>query len=269
MTPFGLSTTVFGHTRPGAREFDLAASHGFTLIELGCSVSQVLGSSGPRPLDLRDSAQVAETRAQAVAAGVEVTSVSVALADVALALPGVAELGCPMIVARTNACSAHGGPHHPAPDRGALRRAVEQMADAAAERKIRLVVEFPAALSAEAIVDLIESCEGAPVGACLDVGHVHLAGEVADAIDVLSGYIAIAHLNDNNGREDSHRAPFAGSVDWPSTLMALWKTGYAGPGILELAADPDRSAAMARAVGARTRLQAILDDLAQPMAFPE
>jgi sugar phosphate isomerase/epimerase len=260
MTRFGLSTTVFGNTRPGTREFDLAATHGFTLVEL---------SAGPGRLNLRDLAQIAETRAQATAAGLEVGSVSVALADVPLALPGTADLGCPVIVALAGACSSHGGSQPPAPHGGALRRVIEQMADDAAERNIRLVVEFPATLSAEAIVDLIEACEGAPVGVCLDMGHAHMAGDAADTIETLSGYIATTHLHDNNGREDSHRPPFAGSVDWPATLMAMWKTGYSGHGIVELAAAVDTSAAIGRAVGARTRLQAILDDLAQPMAFPE
>jgi hypothetical protein len=51
--------------------------------------------------------------------------------------------------------------------------------------------------------------------------------------------------------------------------MELEKTGYRGPLVLEVAGDPDPAAAITRAVGARTRLQAILDDLAQPMVFPE
>jgi sugar phosphate isomerase/epimerase len=104
---------------------------------------------------------------------------------------------------------------------------------------------------------------------CLDIGHAHVAGDPAEAMETLSGYVTVVHLNDNQGREDSHRAPYSGSVDWPLTLMALWKTGFAGPAVVEMTPDPDVSTSLLRAIGARTRLQAILDDLALPMVFPE
>ena len=261
MTGFGLSTSLFGHTRPGAAEFDLIAAHGFTLVEL---------SAGSGRFDVRDPRQVTDVLALASAAGVALTSVAVALEDASLALHGTADLGCSILVAHAGACVAHGpASRQPATDPGALRRTIEHVADHAVEKNITLAIEFPAALSADAVAELIESMDGARVGVCLDVGHAHLAGDAPEAIDILSGLIATTHLHDNNGRADSHRAPFAGSVDWPATLMALWKTGFAGPSVIEIVPDPDVTTAMTRAVGARTRLQAILDDLAQPMAFPE
>ena len=94
------------------------------------------------------------------------------------------------------------------------------------------------------------------------MGHAHLSGGAPETIEALSGYLVTVHAHDNQGRDDQHRLPYSGSVDWPATLMALWKTGFTGP-------DPDAATTLARAVGARTRLQAILDDLAQPMVFPE
>jgi len=261
MTRIGLSTTVFGNIRPGARELALAAAHGFSVVEL---------AAGPGRFDVRDPGQVTEMRDAAAAAGVDIASVAVALADASLALHGIADLGCPVLIAHAGGCVAHGQTARPLPpDPGALRRTIEHVVDHAAERQITLVVEFPAALGPDAIVDLLESLDGAPVGVCVDTGHANLAVGAPEAIDILSGYITALHLHDNNGREDSHRPPFAGTVDWPATLMALWKMGFAGPGILELAADADTSAVLTRAVSARTRLQAILDDLAQPMAFPE
>ena len=261
MTAFGLSTSLFGHARPGAAEFDLIAAHGFPLVEL---------SAGTGRFDVRDPRHVTEVLALAGAAGVAIGSVAVALEDASLALHGAADLGCPILVAHAGGCVAHGAASRQAPaDAGALRRTIEHVAEHAAEKNIALVIEFPAALGAEAVAELIESMDGARVGVCLDVGHAHLAGDAPEAIDILSGLISTIHLHDNNGRADGHRAPFAGSVDWPATLMALWKTGFSGPNIIEIVPDPDVTTALTRAVGARTRLQAILDDLAQPMAFPE
>lgn len=261
MTRFGLSTTVFGETRLSAREIDAVAEHGFPLIEL---------AAGPGRFDLLDSSHVAAVRAAVAAAGLEIAGVSVALSDASAALPGVAELGCPLLVARAGGCAAHGQPPLTAlPDAGALRRAIELVSEHAVERGIALAVEFPARLPAADAVELVESLEAAPVGVCLDIGHAHLAEGAPEAIELLSGYIVTTHLHDNHGREDGHRPPFAGSVDWPAALMELWKTGFTGPAILEVTATPDTVTAITRVIGARARLQAILDDLAQPMVFPE
>ncbi len=261
MTRFGLSTTVFGETRLGAREIETVAAHGFPLVEL---------AAGPGRFDVRDPSQIAEVRAWVAAAGLEIAGVSVSLAEASLALHGVVDLGCPLLVARAGGCAAHAHAQLAAlSDAGALRRTVEHVSEHAAERGIALAIEFPVTLPAAEAAALIESLEGAPVGVCLDIGHAHLADGAPEAIELLSGYILTAHLDDNHGREDGHRAPFAGAVDWPAVLMELWKTGFTGPAVFEVTPTPDSATAIARAVGARTRLQAILDDLAQPMVFPE
>ncbi len=261
MTRFGLSTTVFGGTRLGAREIDLIAASGFRLVEL---------AAGPGRFDVRDPSRVAEVRASIASAGLDIAGVSVPLADASLAVPALVELGCPLLVALAGSCAAHG---HPAvqtmPDSGALRRAIEHVSEHATEHGIALAIEFPAALRADDAVALVDSLDGAPIGVCLDTGHAHLGEGAPEAIECLSGYILTTHLHDNHGRDDGHRAPFSGAIDWPATLMELWKTGFTGPAIFEVSATPDAATALARVIGARTRLQAILDDLAQPMVFPE
>ena len=261
MTDFGISTAVFGDVQPGAREFDLAASHGFRLIEI---------AAGPGRFDPRDPAQAARVRAIAAGASMEIAGLSVALADALPALATAAEMACPVVIARAGACPAHGIAAASArTDLPLLRRAIEPAAERAAELGIALAIAFPLRLRADDALAVIESLDGAAVGVCLDTGHAHLADGVPEAIETLAGYIHAIHLHDNQGREDAHRPPFAGSIDWPAVLMELEKTGYAGRAVFELAADPDAATAVARAVGARARLRAILDDLAQPMVFPE
>jgi sugar phosphate isomerase/epimerase len=190
-------------------------------------------------------------------------------AETALALPAALELGCSRVVVLAGRCRVHPAAQDAPGDAGALRRVLEPLAAEAASHGITTAIEFPRAWSPDAIVDLLESIEDAPVGVYLDVGHAHLAGGAPETIEALSGYLVTVHAHDNQGRDDQHRLPYSGSVDWPATLMSLWKTGYSGPVVFEAAPDPDAAATLARAVGARTRLQAILDDLAQPMVFPE
>jgi sugar phosphate isomerase/epimerase len=254
----GLSCTVFGPRQPDARDFAIIASNALGLVDL---------CVGSNRIDLREPAPLAAAGALVTAAGLELACVTARLGDAGLAAEQAAAIGCPMIVAVSGPCSAHGLPAPGGP--AALRRAIDAAVERAAAHRVRLAVEFPADFAPEAVVDLLEDLDGAPVGACLDTGHAQRFGGAAEAIDTLSGLIAMVHLDDTIGHEDDHRAPHAGSIDWPAVLTALWKTGYAGPGLIELPPAGDVPAALARAVGARGRLQAILDDLAQPMVFPE
>jgi len=60
-----------------------------------------------------------------------------------------------------------------------------------------------------------------------------------------------------------------GTIDWPKTLTAMWKIGYTGRWMFEVADHGDAGDVLKRTVGARTRLQAILDGLSEPLVFDE
>ena len=122
----------------------------------------------------------------------------------------------------------------------------------------------------DALIDLLDGdLELGDAAVCLDFGHAHLVGGAPEAIDALAGYIITTHVHDNRGRDDDHLVPFAGTIDWPLTLMTMVKVGYTGPWIFELPDHGDAVATLKRAVSARARIQAILDDLGQPFPFAE
>ncbi len=56
---------------------------------------------------------------------------------------------------------------------------------------------------------------------CFDVGHAHMGGGIAVALESMRDRIVTAHIHDNHGEKDEHRLPFDGTVDWPATLAAL------------------------------------------------
>jgi len=257
---FELSTTIGGRARLAAPDLERIALSGFTTIDVSLS---------PGALVPGDQRTVQDFQHAASAAGLEIGGLSAAWSLAAAAMERAADLGTTRLTLIADACRAHGIEPGAAPHAAALGRQLDAFALEATGRGLALAVEFPRAMAPGTVVDLIDAIEGGPVSVCLDVGHAHLSGGAPEAIEWLSGYVAVTHLHDNHGREDSHRAPYAGTVDWPLTLMAFWKTGFAGSGVIELTPDPDMAAALSRAVGARTRLQAILDDLAQPMVFPE
>jgi len=94
-------------------------------------------------------------------------------------------------------------------------------------------------------------------------------GGAPEAAEALSGQVIATHVHDNLGKLDNHLVPFQGNIDWAATLTAMWKIGYSGPLMFEVADQGDAAAVLARTVGARTRLQAILDGLSEPFRFEE
>jgi sugar phosphate isomerase/epimerase len=141
--------------------------------------------------------------------------------------------------------------------RDAARRSVETIAAHARLLGVRVALEvIPNALSAaDALIALVEDLDMPDVGVCLDFGHAHMMGDVADAIETLSGMLIATHVHDNHGKRDEHLPPFEGTIDWPGALMALQKIGYEGPMVLELASADTPAPVLERARHAIVRLE--------------
>ena len=288
MTPrFGLSTHLFHDERLDGRHLQAIRQHGFDLVEIFATATH---------FDYRDAAAVREMRDWLRGAGIEAGSMhgpifdafrggdwgrpysnattnaaarQEAIDETRLALDAARELGCTAFVLHLGVPSAQRVPPGDN-DSTAVRRSLEAIGEAARDAGVRLAIEVipnPLSTPAELLRWMDDEAGVESAGVCLDFGHAHMMGGVAEAAELLSGHILTTHVHDNNGREDSHHAPFAGTIDWPGALTAIWKVGYAGPLVFEVADHGDAAAVLARLVGARSRLQAILEDLAQPFDF--
>ncbi len=145
----------------------------------------------------------------------------------------------------------------------AARRSLEDIAEAASRLGVQVAVEvIPNALSApERLVQLIEDELELPApgaGICLDMGHAALMGDLADAIDIVSGEMVTTHVHDNRGQRDDHLAPFDGRLDWATGLMSLQKVGYDGALVFELGSSATPRASLEKTSAARQRFEAIL-----------
>jgi sugar phosphate isomerase/epimerase len=100
-----------------------------------------------------------------------------------------------------------------------------------------------------------EELEGLDVGICLDYGHANLLGDVAEAIETISGHLLTTHVHDNAGKRDEHLVPFGGRIDWDVAMMATQKIGYDGVLMLEVADTGDPVEVLKRAAAARERLE--------------
>lgn len=140
----------------------------------------------------------------------------------------------------------------------AARRTLEEVVGLAADAGVRVAVEvIPNPLSsAEALVRLIEEqLDGLDVGICLDYGHAHLMGDLAEAIECVSGHLWTTHVHDNRGRDDDHLVPFSGTINWDTAIVETQKIGYDGVLMLEVADTGDPVAVLQESAKARQRLE--------------
>jgi sugar phosphate isomerase/epimerase len=193
-----------------------------------------------------------------------------AVAETALAIAAAQRLGSGLLVVHLGLPRGQdipAGDH----DRHAVRRSLEELQEAAAQSNVRLALEvIPNHLSdPAALLEWLEGDLEVDAGVCLDFGHAHLMGGAPEAAEALAGHVTTTHVHDNRGTSDDHLVPFAGTIDWPATLTAMWKIGFNGRLVFEVADAGDVAGVLHRAVGARTRLQGILDDLSAPFGFED
>ena len=128
---------------------------------------------------------------------------------------------------------------------------------------VRVAVEvIPNDLSSpSALVTMIErDFDGSTVGLCMDFGHAHLMGDLADAIEVAAEHLVTTHVHDNRRRTDDHLVPYQGSIVWATALVTMRKIGYDGTYMLELANTGTPAAVLEEARRARQRMERALAD---------
>jgi len=87
------------------------------------------------------------------------------------------------------------------------------------------------------LVEFIQSSHFDDVGVCFDVGHAHIMSNVAEAFEILKGYIRSTHVHDNARDRDSHLWPGTGSIDWKEAMELLRSAPHTPPLLLEIEAD--------------------------------
>jgi sugar phosphate isomerase/epimerase len=137
-------------------------------------------------------------------------------------------------------------------------RSLEEICRLAEPLGVRVAVEvIPNRLSdAQSLVAILENdLDTGHPGICLDFGHAHLLGDVADAIETVSEHVIATHVHDNHGRDDEHLVPYQGSIDWELALVTMQKIGYDGMYLMELAGIGPSEGVLEGARRARQRFE--------------
>lgn len=268
--PIALSTGCF-YRRPIIDILEAVRDAGFELIEV-CSF--------PAHLDYHHLDGVRRARERMNALGMCAESLHAPFAeriDITAPDPALREEAVLELLRACEAAAVLGCRHvvlHPGPEREGrppeqeflerMRHAAESLNRVAArccQLGVRLLLEnmlahllFGHVRDMMYLLGEINTCE---VGACLDTGHAHLAGEMDVVIQKLSGHLRMVHINDNWGDWDAHLPPGEGGIDWVRVLRELRGTRFNGVLVLELHGGGDEpvDAVLERAVRARQFLE--------------
>lgn len=273
---FGISTHIFHDRRLDRDHLVQIAGYGFDSIELFATRSH---------FDYHDAAAIDQLARWLDETGLALHSVHAPITD-AFGVPGAAhysnaagqpdrrqlalrEAEAALALARRlpfGTMVVHLGTpsKENAPDdnhRAHALRSLEQLCAAAAPLGVRIAAEvIPNRLSdAASLASLLDNdLDARNAGICLDFGHAHLMGDVADAIETAAEHLMTTHVHDNHGRQDEHLVPYLGSIDWDLALVTMQKIGYEGTYVMELAGGEAPGGILEEARRARQRFERTL-----------
>ncbi len=266
--PIGLSTGCF-HSTPLVDCLETIRNSGFCMIEVVFS---------PTHLDYKNRTSVQEAVRAIDALGLEAYSFHAPFADdIDISSPDLArrEYALDEILRAVESAALlgvhyfviHPGPENadiPSREERLLRienvcAVLDRVAVRCAELGIQCVLEnkLPHLLFGQSadLLWILASLEGNRVGACLDTGHAHLAGDLQPLIHKMAPYLRLLHVHDNKGHGDDHLPPGDGRIDWTALLRELAAAHFNGAFILELAGGGDPEQIMARARQGRSFLR--------------
>ena len=270
---FGISTHLYHDKRLGRDHLAQIAAYGFEAVEVFATRSH---------FDYYDTEAIAQLGTWLAETGLVLhgihapisdrfptegaTSYSIASADASSRQAAMREIRLALGIARDlpfDTMVVHLGATATGEDnvRAAGARSLEEICRLAEPLGVRLAVEvIPNELSsAAALVTMLErDFEGAPVGICMDFGHAHLMGDVADAIETAAEHVITTHVHDNGGRDDDHLVPYLGTIDWAAALVTMQKIGYDGTYLMELANIGSPASVLEEARRARQRIERAL-----------
>jgi sugar phosphate isomerase/epimerase len=273
---FGISTHIFHDRRLEREHLAQIAAYGFDSIELFATrshfdyhdtqaierLSQWLDETGLSlhsvHAPITDAFGVQGAAHYSNASGVqERRQTAVREAETALAIARHLPFGIMVVHLGTPSSQNSQDDNH----RTHALRSLEAICEAAAPLGVRIAVEvIPNKLSdAASLASMLDNdLDATTAGICLDFGHAHLMGEVADAIETASEHLIATHIHDNHGRDDEHLVPYHGTIDWDLALVTMQKVGYEATYLMELAGAGGPTSVLEEARRARQKFERAL-----------
>lgn len=138
---------------------------------------------------------------------------------------------------------------------------LEEIKVFAGQRGVQVLVEnTPNSLSSAEKLNYFLNETHLKLGYCFDVGHAHMTGHMVEEFELMKSRIRSTHIHDNNGKEDDHRLPGLGTIDWKRAMKLLRSGDGQWPLVLELREQEGMENVVAEAGRALDKLNQIQTD---------
>ncbi len=232
--PFGVSTRLYQSQRLTRSHLLEIAAHGFECVEVVAASGHFDPANERAVADLQQWLAEAGLFLHAVAAPTpngQTPWTAGALAPVEQALFIARRIPLPVLVLPV-------GPLRDA------AKTVERLAPQAVALGVTIAMDSrsPSMTPVESLVHFVERAD-ARLGIALDFSGTARGSALLDAIEMASEHLAAA------------RVPAESAIDWSAAMTTVQKVGYDGPFVVDVAATGSTREMLARARGARERMQ--------------
>ncbi len=116
---------------------------------------------------------------------------------------------------------------------------LEEIKVFAGQRGVEVLLEnTPNAFSSAERLNMFLASTHLNLNYCFDLGHAHMGDGIKHEFDLMKDRIRSTHIHDNDGREDQHRFPGEGTIDWSQAMQLLSSRPNQYPLMLELKEPP-------------------------------
>jgi len=107
-----------------------------------------------------------------------------------------------------------------------VRRSLDAVLPFAKSHGVRVAIENMESDDFWMLTTLLNEYPADVLGLCYDSGHGNIDGRGLDNLEKVKDRLIALHLHDNDGKDDQHKIPFTGTVDWERLARIIAASPY-------------------------------------------
>jgi sugar phosphate isomerase/epimerase len=109
---------------------------------------------------------------------------------------------------------------------GQLYRSMDTLTEFAHSRGVRIALENMIGDDYVFLDALLVRYEPGVLGFCFDSGHANMAPDGSGVLERHKERLIAVHLHDNDGKNDQHKIPFTGTIEWTRSMQIVSSSPY-------------------------------------------
>lgn len=109
---------------------------------------------------------------------------------------------------------------------GPVRQSLDELLPFAQRLGVRIAIENMENDDFDMLTTMLNEYDSNALGLCYDSGHGHIDGRGLENLERVKERLIAIHLHDNDGKDDQHKIPFTGTVDWERLARLIAASPY-------------------------------------------